>query len=108
MYDSDETYAVYDEQCPVARKEHTCSACGELIAKRQRYYRIAMVFDGSASAVKRCVRCQRIHEHLRSLAVGGEWPSETLNCGTYYEAEHGGSPPNKIAALAFALPGETR
>jgi hypothetical protein len=108
MYSADEYYAVYDETCPTARKEHTCAACGEVIAKRQRYYRIALVFDGAASTVKRCVRCQRIHEHLRKSDTDGHrWPDELLNCGHEYEDAHGVAPPDEIAALAFALPGET-
>ncbi len=109
MHTADETYAVYDEKCPVARKEHTCDACGEIIAQRQRYYRIGMVFDDIASTVKRCVRCQRIHEHLRDEARGsGEWPDEDLGCGHDYEDTHGRAPPDAVAALAFALPGETQ
>ena len=105
MYVVDEYYALYNETCPKARKEHTCSACGETIAPRQRYYRVALVFDGSASTVKRCARCQKIHEHLRDLG-SDSWPDERLNCGHDYEDMHDVPPPPEIAALAFALPGE--
>ncbi len=102
----DEHYAVYDENRQRARKPHTCDACAETIPAGRRYYRVFVLFDGRAETVKRCARCQRIHEHLRELAPGDLWPDERLACGETYEGEWGCEPPPEIAALAFALPGE--
>lgn len=108
MYEADETYAVYDERNVKARKAHRCAACGEPIKPGQRYYRIGMVYDRIAESLKRCQRCQRIHEHLRSVSDRGnrEWPDERLRCGHEYEELHGEPPPDEIAALAFVLPDE--
>lgn len=108
MHAVDEIYAVYDEQNPTARKEHVCCACSEVIRKGHSYYRVSVVFDGGAETFKRCSRCQVIHKHLRDVGDGDGWPDENLNCGSGYEDEHGGPPPDNIAALAFALPGETQ
>ena len=54
----DDTYDVYDETFPRARKEHTCHACKATIRVGDKYARIAIVWDGEAETVKRCVRCQ--------------------------------------------------
>lgn len=106
MQYAEETYDVYDETATKARKAHTCRACGETIPPGARYVRVNVVFDGSAETIKRCARCQAIHEHLREHGDGEEWPDEALNCGDTYEDVFGRPPPDHIAALAFALPGE--
>jgi hypothetical protein len=97
----DGTYDVYREQLRCAAKEHTCDACSETIAKGHRYFVITWVFDRSASGVKRCLRCQAIHKHLRSLGDSDMWPDEELNCGEEYTQHWGVEPPEHIAALAF-------
>src|SRR3990172_6696784 len=107
-YESDEHYAVYDEKFPAARKVHICDACNDPIRIGDTYTRVGIVYNGSGESVKRCMRCQRIHEHLRGLAPGETWPRERLNCGADYEDEWGREPPEEIQALAFALPGEIK
>lgn len=102
----DATYSVYDESFPKARIEHVCSACAETIAVGHRYASVAIVFDGRASRVKRCLRCQAVHEHLREIEPGEMWPAEKLDCGEEYREHWGKEPPPEIAALAFALPDE--
>jgi hypothetical protein len=72
------------------------------------YWSIAWVFDGRAQGAKRCERCQTIHKHLRVKGDGDMWPAEQLDCGEEYAAHWGKEPPEDIAALAFALPGETK
>lgn len=105
-YHYDEVYSVYDEVFPKAVKTHVCDACNETIPVGRRYARVAIIFDGSVETVKRCMRCQDLHQHLRKL--GSEtWPHERLACGKGYEEEWGEPPPEHVAALAFALPGET-
>jgi len=107
---AEEHYTVYNETGVRARKEHTCSACHEPIRPGDLYTRVAIIFEGSVEALKRCARCQAIHEHLRELSLehrdGEMWPDERLNCGQDYAEEWGGEPPPEIAALAFLLPGE--
>jgi len=95
----DETYEVYSETNRRAVKQHQCSACAEPIPAGHRYYDIRIVFDGVVR-VKRCLRCQAIHEHLRTKAPGETWPAERLDCGESYEEDWGECPP-EIEALAF-------
>ena len=97
----DERYEVYDEQERKARLAHVCAACQEPIAKGHRYCSVFILFEGRASRVKRCLRCQAIHEHLRELGEGETWPAERLDCGEEYEEDWGGPPPEEIAKLAF-------
>lgn len=98
----DETYSVYSESRRSARKRHACSACRDAIEPGHRYVSVFIVFDGESRAVKRCLRCQAIHEHLRSLCTrdGDLWPDESLDCGLDYVSEWG-ELPDDIAALAF-------
>lgn len=103
------------EPCPVssnrltkASKDTTCAACREPIIYGSKYYREAFLCDGEWTVTKRCVRCERIYQHLCTLASldEGEAPDSALNCGHLYEDIHGGPPPDDIAALAFALPSD--
>ncbi len=103
-----ETYTLYVERCVFASKDTSCYACREPIRRHEKYFRIGALFEGEWSTILRCVRCQEIHQHLRSLvdAYDQSWPDECLNCGCKYEEIHGGPPPPEIAALAFMLPGD--
>lgn len=105
-YSAEETYDVYDETHPKARKPHKCDACSETIPPGHRYTRVGIVYDGEARTVLRCARCQKIREHLRTLSDRQDpmWPDEELNCGEEYKAHWGREPPPEVAALAFALP----
>lgn len=103
---SDESYDVYNESARRARKEHKCDACKETVRKGDLYHVIGAVFEGGAESFKRCVRCQRIHLHLRELAPGEMWPDEKLACGEEYRQHWGREPPEEIAALAFATADE--
>lgn len=106
-YSAYETYEIYNEQFPRARKAHTCSACKETIPSGIKYARIFVLFEKEVTIYKRCLRCQKIHEHLRKLCYKHYmWPDERLNCGLNYADEWGQEPPPEIAALAFALPGD--
>jgi hypothetical protein len=97
----EETYSVYKERCVRARKGHTCEACRDCIPAGDRYWSVRVVFDGSAETIKRCLRCQRVHAHLRELGRRHDvWPAERLDCGLDYEDEWGPLPED-IARLAF-------
>lgn len=103
----DEYYAVYNEARRRARKPHACSACKETIRAGDVYTHVSIVFDGKAETVKRCLRCQEIHDHLKEKGYQSEmWPDERLNCGEEYTAHWGHAPPEEIAALAFMTPDE--
>lgn len=100
-YFSDESYDVYSETTRKARKHHQCCACGDHIGPNDAYTVCVTIFDGSAQTIKRCLRCQAIHKHLRVLCANEDrWPDERLNCGERYEDEWGDCPP-EIQALAF-------
>lgn len=102
----DMLYDIYNEQHVRAHKEHRCGACHEAIAPGHTYWRVHIVFDGSARTVKRCERCQALHLHLRGISNDWDiWPDEELNCDQSYEEEWGELPP-EIAALAFVRPEE--
>jgi hypothetical protein len=103
----EEYYTLYEESFPRARKEHVCAACKETIRGGDRYARVFILGgDKTAETVKRCLGCQRIHEHLRQLNPGETWPDERLACGEDYEDEWGGPPPEDIARIAFMTPDE--
>lgn len=109
----DDMYTVYDERRVKARKTHRCGACRESIQPGHFYVRVGVVFDGRGSAIKRCLRCQALHVHLRAKCdalnaasnahfgyADRMWPDERLDCGLDYEEEWGDLP-DDIAALAF-------
>jgi hypothetical protein len=102
----DETYEVYNEVSRTARKGHICDACDEPIRPGDRYCSVHVVFDHNAETIKRCLRCQEIHNHLRDLGGGETWPAERLDCGEDYREHWGREPPAEIAALAFATADE--
>lgn len=102
----EETYDVYDERHRQARKPHKCDACDETIHVGHLYCSVSTVFDGTAETIKRCLRCQAIHEHLRTLDPGVMWPAERLDCGEEYLQHWRVDPPPEIVALAFKTAGE--
>ena len=102
----DERAEIYDDSWRRARKDHKCCACHRAIRKGEKYSRTFVLFDGDVSVYVRCVGCQTIHLHLRTLGDGEMWPDEHLNCGEEYVQHWGVEPPPLIAALAFATPDE--
>lgn len=103
-----EAYDVYTETRRRARKEHKCCACKEAIRPGDYYEHIGAIAQGDAATFKRCLRCQRIHEHLRTKAPCDTWPDEQLNCGHGYREMWGEDPPLEIQALAFATRDEVQ
>lgn len=97
----DEAYNFYHEPRRRAAKNHTCDACKETIRKGHEYYDVTWKFEGRLEGVRRCLRCQVIHEHLRTLDRFEMWPDERLSCGEEYEEHWGKKPPAEIAELAF-------
>jgi predicted RNA-binding Zn-ribbon protein involved in translation (DUF1610 family) len=103
-----EPCSVFTESIVRARKAHKCHACGETIRAGDKYSSTFLVWEGTAETIKRCARCQTIHLHLRKVRDPETYPAERLDCGDDYEDVHGEPPPDDIAALAFALPGEVK
>jgi hypothetical protein len=103
-----EPCTIYDKKTPTARKPTQCQACDETIPAGAKYTRVGILFEGHWDTVKRCQRCEKIHAHLvEERSESDEWPNDRLDCGHGYEEMHGGeAPPDEIAALAFALPGD--
>lgn len=99
----------YIESTVGSRTETECSACDEVIPLGEHHTSVRILFEGRWETLRRCRRCQAIHEHLRSLEHnrhGDAWPDDRLSCGHEYDDVHGVPPPPHIAALAFLLPGE--
>lgn len=102
-HEIDEYYKFYDESATTARKVHRCDACKEPILPKQQYMRIYIVrSDSDVENLKRCLRCQVIHEHLRTIGDSDMYPAERLDCGEEYLSHWGVPPPEPIARLAFA------
>jgi hypothetical protein len=110
QYGDGEPVPVHETVVRTARKPHKCSACDEQIEPRQRYTRVALLFEGQWQVTNRCARCQKIYEHLSDrIAKGGdseEYCDGELNCGHEYEERWREPPPENIAALAFWRPGD--
>lgn len=77
-----------------ARKEHTCSACHEIIPKGHRYHYTVIKYDSELEDWKHCLRCWAICKAL--WATGARAIDMDLNCGETWE-----DPPPEVAALAF-------
>lgn|GEM_PF-2111369 len=108
-YYVEDYYEVYDEKTVRARVEHICDACTEKISIGHLYTRIGIIFEKVAETVKRCLRCQTIHVHIRGLDTGGDsWPDEKLSCGNTYKDHWGVDPPEEIQDLAFVTPDEAQ
>ena len=108
-YEAEDTYDVYNERRVKARKPRPCDACKETVPRGVHYWRVATLYDGRWTTINRCWRCQKIHLHLRDRGDATPdylWPDERLNCGEEYRDHWGDDPPEEIAALAFALPGD--
>ena len=109
-YSAEEQYEVYNERRIVARKpfECDCVICSVVVRPGDSYTRVTTIYDGRVDTIRRCMRCQYLHEHLRCLCAAnsdGMWPDERLNCGLDY-TEEWGDLSVEIAALAFWQPGD--
>lgn len=105
---ADEHYKVYTEIPRKARKAHECCACDTPIRPGDHYTEIHLVYEG-AETLRRCARCQAIHEYLRELSResdSDEWPADRLDCGREFEERWDRQPPPWLAELAFWVPGD--
>lgn len=94
---------VWNEREITARVVHKCHACDEPIQPGHAYRRTATLVDRSWMTFQHCFRCATIIDALRPR-LGSAFGTDTLalDCGEVWE-----DPPEAIAALAFALPGES-
>lgn len=53
---------LYTERVIVARKDHTCCECNEVIKKGDKYERVKARWDGSWGTFSTCVPCTRIRQ----------------------------------------------
>lgn len=106
----DENVFIHDSEWRVSYSgKHRCTACREGIPAGARYWLETYTESGFyQSTVRRCQRCERIHAHLLDrMDDTFEVPAPALDCGDTYEERWGEQPSEEIAALAFALPGES-
>lgn len=54
------------EEFHIARKEHKCCECGEIIKPGQKYQKISGLWDGHFSRFKTCMPCYNIRENYCS------------------------------------------
>jgi len=83
-----------------AAKERLCIACRESIPAGIIYHQSRRLVEGSWEVWSHCVRCWRMCEALWQRN-GGECIDMRLSCGEVWD-----SPPEAVAELAFALPGD--
>lgn len=102
IFDCDRPSA-YREVWRRARKEHRCEACYEPIRPGERYNYVSGVWDGEASAFKRCARCAFTFKRLVDLAPVGDVVALDLDCGEVYEGDD-----QELLALAFMTPTEAQ
>lgn len=101
-YGEDDETDVWVFEWIKARKTHACCACDEPIAAGQIYHSYKALRDGEWSRWVHCGRCWRVCEAIWQMNDGAAIDLN-LACGEVWE-----SPPDDVAALAFALPGEMR
>lgn len=75
-FDSEGYSDLWQESYHKARKTHKCTECWGEIKIGEEYKRIFSVFEGDASTIKECRKCQLVREHITQ---------EELNhgCGAY-------------------------
>ena len=101
----------FRDQTIKARKQHACDACGEAILPGMQYQLESYVMDGEWHRTKRCARCETIYRHLQQRIrdageAGWQTTADRLDCGMTYQDAWDEEPPEHIARLAFALPGD--
>jgi hypothetical protein len=89
-----------------ARATHRCVGCQELIRPGHTYVRHSVLYDGSWSTYKQCLRCDAIAEAILTNASPGTTIAFELDCGSTWKDAFEADPPEALQALAFWLPGE--
>lgn len=94
----------YSETIRRARKEHECSACGDVIPRGHIYSYTIGKWYGDVQTTKRCLRCDQIFEFLMELS---DDPVDcALGCGHSYEDIFDDHPPDWILGVVLAPPEE--
>lgn len=102
---------VWERRQQRARKDHTCSCCGETIPRGHVYATHFTLFMGETDFVRRCLRCEALYdaltERMRAAgSLGDEVPDIRLKCGHDFEERWGEAPPPELARLAFMTAAE--
>ena len=104
---ADGTCDIWNETVRTARKAHRCFGCkAETIRPGDRYVETRTLFDGSWEGWKHCMRCHAMWKAIHAVADFDEHIDPGLDCGETWESAGRGVLPERIAALAFWLPGE--
>lgn len=99
-YDGDGADVVLRSAFVTARKVHKCFACRERIKAGDRYHIEQGKWDGEFTTYKHCLRCWSMVQALWRIK-GLTFVEFGLDCGEIWD-----DPPESVAALAFALPGD--
>ena len=94
-----------------ARKEHTCTGCGETISPKHIYIETASLYDGCWSTCKHCARCNALFDAIVAKARETSFSyvvaiDPRFSCGESW-VDNFGPPPPEVVALAFMVQGES-
>jgi hypothetical protein len=64
LQECDDWATVYNTKVRVARKEHVCDECHEIIPAKANYEYISMLFDGHWDSFSVCLSCWEIGDHF--------------------------------------------
>lgn len=95
-----------DERFSEARTEVKCCACLEAISPGQTYHVYTKFTFFWYSRFVHCLRCWKMLEAIWARAGEGIAVRASLDCGETWESAFEEDPPEKVAALAFALPSD--
>jgi len=115
--DDGESVENYQSGHVVARVEHGCACCPELIRPGDTHYRASWLYEGKYETFRRCARCHllylalvKLHKERKIVDDFGDLMGvdPELNCGHTFEKIFGHEPPEELARLAFLTPGEVQ
>ena len=96
----------WSEKWRVARVHHKCCACDESIAPGHRYHYLSGIWDGEPDSFKHCQRCWALYLAILDRTPAGDSIELRLDCGELWNTSFEEPPPDHVAALAFAIPGD--
>jgi hypothetical protein len=107
-----ESPSFYRSVTRVARKDHQCCACQEVIRPGDSYRYITGIWDGDFGDYKQCARCSLMWDAICAAVPPGESVLLTLDCGTPWGEAIDAPAPEHLAFLtteeAQALSAEAR
>lgn len=80
------SFTLLSQSHSIARKEHTCDWCGEIINKGEQYYRCAGIYYNEFQYTVMHMECrQASHKHFRDNCGEGEFEPYSFKRGSVEE-----------------------